>query len=276
MPKVTYTLNVAGEDRFLSIFMPGVSPNPIHSSHPNFEQILEAAQAQDATVDFASLLDVGAAVAKRFEKLTKRLTVSHGVIYLDGDAIHNTLTQQVVRFMDEGVKDWQPLVQFFEKVQGNPNDHSREQLYDWLNVNDGITISPIGNIVGYKGVRKLEDGSLVSGFSGKAIVDGLEVTGNIPNEVGTTVEMPRSEVVHDPRSACHRGLHIGTFNYAQGYAQGAMLEVHVDPRDVVSVPTDAAGAKVRVCRYIIAGTIDTPYTSAVLEIDGYEPGIRAL
>jgi hypothetical protein len=65
--------------------------------------------------------------------------------------------------------------------------------------------------------------------------------------------MPRSEVVHDPSQACERGLHVSTRSYAEGYARsGALLEVHVNPRDIVSVPTDGGGEKVRVCRYKIA------------------------
>jgi hypothetical protein len=52
-----------------------------------------------------------------------------------------------------------------------------------------------------------------------------------------------------------------------------MLECHVNPRDVVSVPTGAGGEKVRVCRYIIAGTIETAYNSAVIDVDGERPGL---
>lgn len=270
MPKHTYTLFSTGEGENISILIPGRSELlGADSTHPNFEAIREAAVNGD-DVDFEALFDVGVAIAKRFEPLTTRIALGNGVITLDGDPVHNALTQAILRFMDEGA-DFGPLVRFMDKVVNNPCEHSREQLYSWLENREGITISPIGNVVGYKGVRKQADGSMVSKFSGRAIVDGEVVEGHIPNRVGSTIEMPRSEVAHDPSSACSTGLHVGTWSYASQYAVGAMLECHVDPRDVVSVPTDAAGEKVRVCRYIIAGTIDQPYSTALkVEVDGIE------
>ena len=42
-----------------------------------------------------------------------------------------------------------------------------------------------------------------------------------------------------------------------------MLKVHINPRDVVSVPTDAQGEKVRVCRYRVVEIIDAPETVAL-------------
>jgi hypothetical protein len=47
-----------------------------------------------------------------------------------------------------------------------------------------------------------------------------------------------------------------------------MLEVHVNPRDVVSVPTDSNWQKVRCCRYKVVDVIDQPYSTAVLDVDG--------
>lgn len=269
MLNVQYTLISNGDEENLTVIAPGrAMPLVAHSSHPNFEAIKTAVVTEDGDADWESLFDVGVAVAKRFERLTQRITVANGEIFLDGDAVHNSLTQQILRFMDEG-EDFGPLVRFMDKVVGNPCEHSREQLYDWLSNHEGITITPIGNILGYKGVRKKDDGTMESKFSGTAIVDGVQVEGKIPNQPGSTIEMPRSEVAHDPSSACSTGLHVGTWAYASGYAAGAMLECHVDPRDVVSVPTDAGGEKVRVCRYIIAGVLDAPYTTALkAEVDG--------
>lgn len=258
--QLQYTL-VGGEDGSnLSLFVPGQAPQVAHSSHPNFEAILAGVLAGDASV--IDLFDVAATAATKFDRLTDRVTVANGRLYLDGDEVANTLSKQVVRFLSEGVEDWKPLVLFFEKVSQNPNDHSREQLFDWLDRRD-FTITQDGDIVGYKGVRKAEDGSLASISTGKAIVNGEVFTGAIPNPLGAVVEMPRSEVHHDPSSGCSTGLHVGTYRYANSFAQGALLEVHVNPRDVVSVPTDSDWEKMRTCRYTVVGTIDQPYTTAI-------------
>jgi hypothetical protein len=155
-----------------------------------------------------------------------------------------------------------PLVNFFENVQSNPNPHSREQLYSWLN-RENFTITGDGMIVGYKGVRKTDEG-LESIQSGRAIVNGEVKTGHIPNPLGATIEMPRGDVEFDPSVGCHTGLHVGNFAYANSFAQGALLEVRVNPRDVVSVPTECSAQKMRTCRYVVFGMIDAPHTVPVV------------
>lgn len=260
MPLMYSIVSSGEDDSVVTAIIPGeAAPLVARSDHPNFAAIVAACVAGESD-GLADLFDASTAVSEHFERLSERVTVANGRIYLDGDEIDNSLTAQVLRFLDAGIEDWQPLVAFFEKVQANPSDHSREQLYDWLNAHD-FTLTPEGDIVGYKGVRKTADGQLVSGFTGNAIVDGEKVSGHIPNEVGSVVEMPRGQVAFDPATACSTGLHVGTFDYARGYAQGAMLKVTVNPRDVVSVPTDAQGEKVRVCRYRVVEVIDAPVSA---------------
>lgn len=253
---------IGGEDgeQNIVVFVQGAAPQVAHSTHPNFEKILEGARSGDESI--VALFDVAATVGQKFQRLSERITTKFGKLFLDNVEVDNALTSQVLRFLDAGVDDWQPLVNFFENVQANPNEHSREQLYNWLSQED-FTITQDGMIVGYKGVRPTDKG-FESINRGTAIVDGVTYTGSIPNHIGAVVEMPRTEVQHDPSVGCHRGLHVGTYDYASGFAQGALLEVHVNPRDVVSVPTDCNWAKVRTCRYVVVDTIDAPYTSPLL------------
>ena len=259
-----YTLVGTEDGSNIVVFLPGQTPLVAHSSHPNFAQIVEAVMADDESV--VDLFDVAATAAKRFDRLSERVTVANGRLYLDGEEVDNSLATQVVRFLGDGVDDWKPLVAFFENVQANPQEHSREQLYTWLAKRD-FTITHDGLIVGYKGVRSDGNGGFTSINTGKAIVDGEVHTGAIPNHVGAVVEMPRGEVAHDPSTGCSTGLHVGSYDYANGFAQGALLEVHVNPRDVVSVPTDSDWQKMRVCRYTVVNTIDAPYTSPIRPYD---------
>lgn len=243
------------------VFVPGSSPQVAHESHPNFEAIVTAARAGDENV--LDLFDIAATVAQKFQRLSERITTAYGKLFLDGEEIDGALVDQVLRFLDEDVEDWKPLVAFFENVQANPNEHSREQLYEWLSKRP-FTITPDGMIVGYKGVQSTlaDGGGYLSIHSGKAIVDGELVTGRIPTNPGSVVEMPRGEVQWDPSSGCASGLHVGTYDYAAAYGD-TMLEVHVNPRDVVSVPTDSDAAKMRCCRYRIIQEIDRPYYAPV-------------
>jgi hypothetical protein len=56
-------------------------------------------------------------------------------------------------------------------------------------------------------------------------------------------------------NGCSVGLHVGTYDYASNFTLN-VLEVHVNPRDVVSVPTDSNWAKVRCCRYVVIKEVE--------------------
>ena len=253
-----YNLVTVGDEKNLTLVVNGEMYVASHS-HPNWDAIIAGVLKDDESV--VDLFDVAETVSRRFEALTERVTVRNGVVYFDGDELDRAETRQIVRFLNDGEDDFMPLVNFLEKVQTNPNEHSREQLYTWLDKHD-FPITDDGDIVAYKGVRVLDNGNYVSISSGKAIVDGEEVSGNIPNAVGSVIEMPRSEVHHDPATGCSRGLHAGTWDYASNFAQGAVLTVRINPRDVVSVPTDCDWQKVRVCRYVVTGVTETQYDGA--------------
>lgn len=272
---VYYSLFNDNEGSTISVVIDGQAFGAT-DAHPFWDKILQAVvidRSQDADT-VANLFDLSQQAGQKFQKLSERVTVASGEVRFDGDVIHSSLTDQILRFIEEGVADWQPLVNFFEKVMTNPTEHSREQLFQWIEKQD-ITLTQDGDMVAYKGVESDHNGGYRSTSAGTAIVDGVVVKGKIPNAIGGVVEMPRSNVTHDPHNACSSGLHIGSFSYAQSYSHGGcMLEVHVNPRDVVSVPNDGQGEKARVCRYVVADIIVAPHASAVLayqDEESYDP-----
>lgn len=258
-----------GDDQNIVVFVPGQSPKAAHSSHPMFDAIVAGARAGDPAI--IDLFDVSKAVESKFLSLSDRITVRNGSVYIDGDEADGTIVRQIVRFLDQGVDDWQPLVAFIENLLGNENEHSVGMLYDWLEANGDFAIDAEGYIIGYKGVADKGDGTFTSINSGRAIVNGVEVSGRIPQTVGDVVTMPRSEVQHDPSVGCHTGLHVGTYEYARNFAQGALLLVRVNPRDVVSVPTDCSAQKMRCCKYevvaVIPQTVTAPLSTALYDQD---------
>jgi hypothetical protein len=231
------------------------------SSHANFKAIVTAVVTEDEGV--VELFDVEKAVAKRFERVSDRVSVANGQVYFDGDLVDTRLTQQIVRFMNDEVEDWKPLVNFYENIASNPNNHSRQQLFEWLERRN-FTITPDGCILAYKAVHADGEG-FKSASSGTAQVNGETQTGQIKQKVGDVVEMPRSAVQHDPSVGCHTGLHVGTWEYARSFLgnAGTVVLCKVNPRDIVSVPTDCDAAKVRTCRYVIVEVSEGALESAV-------------
>lgn len=239
----------------LTVFTPSGAPIVATGDHPSFAELLAGAQSDAPVDDLRDLADLSNAVAQHFDTLSERVSVAHGRVFFDGDEVDSTITAQIIRCLDDpNVGDWKPLVLFMENVAANPNPHSREQLFDWLRDRD-FTITTNGCFIAYKGVTSTgegEDEVYVSCSSGSGIVNGERHDGQLPNFVGATVEMPRSDVQHDPARGCHTGLHVGTHEYAEGYNRAALLTVLVNPRDVVSVPTDCNAEKMRVCRYVVS------------------------
>jgi hypothetical protein len=232
-------------------------------SNPMFAQICAGAALGDESV--LDLVNLTKAVNVKFERLTERVTVRDGILYFDGVEANSNLSAQVIRFMNEGVQDFRPLVNFYEKVMTNPNAHSRESLFTWLNDRD-FTITEDGDFIGYRGLN----GDFTSKHSGYGIVNGVEHTNSrLDNSVGNIVEIPRDKVDHDPSRGCSVGLHVGTWDYAAGWAGsgGRIVSVKVNPRDVVSVPTDCDFAKMRTCRYTVLAEVRGPAQSAVVGND---------
>jgi hypothetical protein len=228
----------------------------IDSDNPVYPDVAQAVIDGDEWAAL-ELMDVAKAARSRFQKITDRVAVSPaGVVTFDGDEVHNSLTDAIVRAMAEGA-DFTGLVLFMENINQNPRKHSRDNLFDWLNTHD-FTITPDGMLVGYKGVTD----DLGSISRGPGIVNGQPQNGSLDNSVGNVLEMARSSVEHDPSRGCSVGLHVGTWEYASGFGP-KVVKVLVNPRDVVSVPTDCGWAKMRVCRYKVVEVIDNPVSTFV-------------
>lgn len=234
-------------------------------THPNFKAIVAA--VLEGQEDVAHLFDMEKAISHKFQRLSERVSVRYGKVFFDGEEVNNSLTNHIIRFMDAGVEDFKPLVAFMEKIMVNPNLNSQAQLYEWL-TNHDFTITDAGDIVAYKGCNVNAEGVPISTVSApesdQVTVNGEPVTGYVQNPDGAVVEMPRHIVDNDEDVHCSVGLHVGTYRYASNYASGAVLEVHVNPRDVVSVTSDSNREKIRCCRYTVVGPVKQAYSAPVI------------
>jgi hypothetical protein len=213
--------------------------------HPLFEEIVEAALANDENV--VNLFDASLKAAEKFENLSERVSVAGGRVYVDQTEVEDTFGEQVLRFMEEGVDDWKPLVLFLEKVYSNTAENIRENLSRWLKA-EAFTILPNGNILGYRGLNS----DFTSKHSGPGVVNGVPVNGHLDNSVGNTVEIDAKLVENNPSVGCASGLHVGTHEYAKSWAGGGpVVTVEVDPIHVRSVPYECGDAKMRVSKYVV-------------------------
>lgn len=140
--------------------------------------------------------------------------------------------------------DLQNLVNFFARcVQHNISTDVVIQMYEFLKHNN-IVILPDGSIQGWKYLHKRDD----------IYLDDYSKT--IVNTEGSYVSMSREEVDSDPNRTCSKGLHIAAWDYVKEHS--SIAKVIVNPEDVVSVPIDYEGMKLRCCKYYIHEILDNP------------------
>lgn len=187
-------------------------------------------------------------VAKRIEKFSKgNFTVKGGEIFINGIPAPAVLGHKIVRFSNEGLP-FQPLVRFAENLQKNPSYRAVNELYQFLEKNDH-PITENGNFIAYKKVRP----------------NFMDIhSGLFDNSPGETPEVNRNEVDEDCTQTCSKGLHVANWDYAKfhyGSSSDTMLEVEVNPADVVAIPVDYNQSKMRVCKYKVLGVVDKEHSS---------------
>jgi len=227
----------------------------VSRKEPLSDKLIEALKAKDYE-NIPSLVSKAKFIEKQSDG---KFVVKDGCILIDGVSAPLVLSKKIMQFADEGLPH-EPLVLFAKKLLKNPSYRSVQQLYTFLEKNDH-PITSEGNFIAYKKVR----------------ADFKDVhTGTFDNSVGKVVEMPRNQVNEDPQQTCSNGLHAANWSYAsQFYAGGVMLEVEIDPADVVAIPIDYDSAKMRVCRYKVLSVVNQELSTS-LRVTTPEPTSRDL
>ena len=246
---MTTTYMYTKTDTSESLIVTGEVTKTIASVHPNFAKVRDycfnTEPDQLDMEEVLKLVDAGQNIVKSLLRVTDRVSYKGTELLWDGEPIEGALASHIVRMIKEGDENYVAFAKFLENLSQNPSKASRDALFDWI-ADRNFTITSEGYFVGYKGVNH----NRTSWHAGYGIVDGVEMTCNLPNEIGSVVEVPRNKVDESRDSACSYGLHIGTRGYAQSYGS-RMIIVGVNPRDVVMVPRDGGGQKMRVCKYVV-------------------------
>lgn len=153
-----------------------------------------------------------------------------------GLVIDNGVTKRIVQSMNTG-KPFEFMINFLEKVLQNPSYSAVEELFEFLEHAD-IEINEDGDIVTFKRVSNTYKDLY---------------TGKMDNSIGAYVSMERNKVNDNRNITCSDGLHVAAKSYIPHYhgGKGRIVICIVNPKDVVSVPTDYNNTKMRVCAYVV-------------------------
>jgi hypothetical protein len=243
-----YTLNG------ISLLLNGVTTT-IARDDPRYDNVTaalrEGRHSSESQEDFEAYVTILAAPPKQqvinqinAQELSDRITVVGDTVYYNSVAINNSLTRRMLEFIRENI-EIRHLVPFLENLMQNPSNRTVEHLYAFLEYGK-IPLTGDGHFLAYKAVRS----------------DWKDIhSGTFDNSIGKVCEVFRNQVDENPDQTCSHGLHVCSFEYLPhfAHADGHVVIVKVNPKDVVAIPRDYNNTKMRVCRYEVVNEVDGYY-----------------
>jgi hypothetical protein len=222
-------------------------PHTVTSTHIGYEKIKQAIKDNDwdtvkQVVDPAKeILSYGAG----------HVAVQGSKVFYKEREMSGVLTARLIDMYQEGFPV-EPLILFMENLMQNPSKRAVEELYGFLEKGN-LPLTPDGHFLAYKKVRS----------------DFLDIhSGTMDNSVGQVVEMERNAVDDDQNRTCSAGLHFCSKEYLPHFGghDARTVILKINPRDVVSIPSDYNNAKGRACRYEVIGELGVKPEDAFTEV----------
>lgn len=234
-------------------------PHTISKTHVTYQKALDAIKASD-WVTVQDIIEPKKVVLNYGQG---NIEIKGETLFWRGREMHNSLTTRMIGMLQEGFPI-EPLVLFMENLMSNPSKRAVDELYGFLEKNN-LPITPDGNFLAYKKVRN----------------DYMDVhSGTYDNSVGKVCEMERNHVDDDKDRTCSTGLHFCSQEYLNHFGGQRTMIVKVNPRDVVSIPSDYNDSKGRACRYEVVGELgvnpEDAFTSSVQENANYQKSVGGL
>lgn len=209
-------------------------PHTISKTHITYEKVKEAIKAGDwDTVE--NIIEPKKVVLNYG---SGNVSIQGDKLFWKGTEMHGAIVNRMVEMLQEEFPI-EPLVLFMENMMQNPSFRAVNELYGFLEKNN-LPITPDGHFLAYKKVRE----------------DYKDVySGTFDNSVGQVCEMERNQVNDDKDQTCSAGLHFCSQGYLNHFGGERVMIVKINPRDVVSIPSDYNNSKGRACRYEVVGEV---------------------
>lgn len=208
----------------------------INPSHISYNKILDAIKSNDWD-QVKELIDSRNAVTKFADG---NVTIQNDQLFWKGEILHSSLATKILAMFRDGFTI-EPMVNFMINLMQNPSHRAVNELYSFLEATT-LPITSDGHFLAYKNVR----------------ADYKDIyTGKFDNSIGKMVSMERNQVDDNRDQTCSKGLHFCSESYLPSYnnANGHTMIVKINPKDVVSIPSDYNNAKGRCCQYEVVGEL---------------------
>lgn len=232
---MTTPLTYIYKDTFVTVFLEG-KPVTIGSDNSNYEKVVDALINKQWD-KVPELISAKVAIKKAAETVSRgKVVVTDTEVLYNGELMGGGLVRRMLNMRNMGF-DISRHIRFMENLMQNPSSTSVNELWDFMEASD-LPISDDGCLLAYKKV----------GMNFKDLH-----TGTMDNSPGKIVEMERNKVDDKRENLCSSGLHFCSYNYLSQYGStegnARVVMVKINPRDVVSFPTDYNNSKGRCCRY---------------------------
>lgn len=195
-----------------------------------------------------------------------RIQYSAGLFSWDGIPVPDILQERIMSLVRDG-QEFDAITNFMINLSENPSDLSIVSLVKFLR-HRNMPLTKDGCFLAYKAVKE----------------DYKDIySGSIDNKVGSTVSIDRSEVDDDSSRYCSTGLHVGAIDYVFDYgrinkddtddSKNRIIVVKVNPRDVVTSPTDNNFMKLRCCQYQVLADFDKLLEDNVYDTSVFLPPV---
>ncbi len=228
----------------------------IRDDNPNFNKAVAAVKANDE-VEFVRLVDVQKTIQDKFDASPAsvgKMEIRNGEVLFNGKVIHDSNTRRVLEVARTDLP-MDGLLNFLSNLYQNDSNRAVEEGYAFLE-KENIPVTEDGCFLAYKTVR--DDYYSKTAGSLTLLQGRANESGHIFNGVGEVIECLRREVDDVAGRTCSHGLHVGALEYAgpNGWFHNEgdkCVIVKVNPKDMVSVPSDHNANKLRVCKYEVVG-----------------------
>ena len=236
-------------------------------NHHNYSSLVRHLKS-DNVEHFEAAYDIAASVEHFCDGYVH---IKNGTLNWNGIPMPELFSDRIMQMRKEGF-EFEPMLNFLNNLNENPSDKAIVELFDFMQ-HKHLPITDDGNFLAYKAVKE----------------DFTDIyTGNLDNNIGSTVSVDRSSVDSNRDKGCGHGLHVGSIDYVTSYGGidldnkddnnggNQIVVCKVNPRDVVSVPTCSRYQKLRCCQYEVVAIFDDVFDKSVEVFSSKKDDVRVV
>lgn len=193
---------------------------------------------KEPSINASKVFTIMSPPAEIVKNLGDGFTEKSGEVFYGDYKLPNVLTERLLFYVKSGI-GVQRFKNFVTNLLQNPSRTAIQELILFLECGE-FTLTEDGHLLAYKSVNENYTDCH---------------TGKVDNSVGQKPWMPRIDVDDDRNNLCSYGYHFCSFNYVGQFRWDRYMLVKVDPKDVVSIPSDYNNAKARCNTYEVVAEI---------------------